>query len=144
MMKTQPFSTACRFAAAIVLGLVVRPVSADDCAERPFEFHGNNDGQLVEEQGNCFTIVGTGIATHLGDVVVINEICQYGFRAVNHNTLVAANGDELYSVRHTEWNADTQRFEGTFIIVGGIGRFEGATGGGIHIQGVGSFGVICY
>ena len=137
-------STACRIAAAIVLTLLVRPLLADDCTERPFEFRPNNDGQLIEEQGNCFTIVGTGNATHMGDVLVINEICQFGFRAVNHNTLVAANGDQLYSVRKTKWNAETERFEGIFTIVGGTGRFEGATGGGIHIQREGSFGVICY
>ena len=117
---------------------------ADDCKERPFEYHANGDQQIVEEQGNCFTVVGTGIATHMGNVVAINEICQFGFRAVNHVTFVAGNGDELYSIRETEWNPETKRFEGIFTIVGGTGRFDGASGGGIHLQGAGSFGVICY
>jgi len=143
-MRHRLFFNPCLLAAAIVLGPAVHPSSADDCTVRPFEFHPNNDGQLVEEQGNCFTIVGTGSATHMGGVIVIHDICQYGFRAVNHNTLIAADGDELYSIRETEWNPETLRFEGIFTIVGGTGRFEGATGGGIQIQGEGSSGVICY
>lgn len=130
--------------ALALLGMLTGPACAGDCVERPFEFHGNNDGQIVEAQGNCFVAVGTGTATHMGDVITINDICQYGFRAVNHNTLIAADGDELYSIREVEWNPDTQRFEGPFTIVGGTGRFEGATGGGWHYQRDGSYGVICY
>lgn len=130
-------------AAAVLLGLLVSPLEADDCRWKPFEFHSTGN-EIIEGRGNCFTVVGTGIATHLGEVVTVNEICQFGFRAVGEVTITAQNGEQLFMVREVEWNPETERFEGPFTIIGGTGRFEDASGGGIHFQGEGSFGVICY
>lgn len=125
-----------------LVGLIAQPVGADECV--PFMASGAGDGQIVDTRGNCFTIVGTGSATHMGEVALYIEVCQYGFRAESERILTAADGDKLYLSTETFWNEENQRFEGTFTIDGGTGRFEGATGGGCHIQGVGSFGEICY
>jgi len=46
-------------------------------------------------------------------------------------TLVAADGDELYLEHDAgEWDPDTATSTADFVITGGTGRFEGATGGG--------------
>ena len=100
--------------------------------------------EFVELPGNCFLVLQTGHATHMGDIVSVTEVCVFGKRAVGERVLTAANGDQLFILNETELNPDTGRFEGIFTILGGTGRFEGASGGGVQIPGVITAGEICY
>lgn len=80
--------------------------------------------------------VGVGTATHMGKstVTLAFDECAFDptgatyFAATGHAVVTAANGDELWST----WTL-TQQLDGSFTIdalaiVGGTGRFAGATG----------------
>lgn len=82
-------------------------------------------------------IVGTGNATFLGNFDVINKYCFDGEEPVGpiYGFLTAANSDEIHTqmIGATEVPApEISNFE--YIILGGTGRFEGASGY-IHMYG---------
>jgi hypothetical protein len=96
------------------------------------------------------TLVGEGHATQLGhatnagSVAVVGAApCDGGFIAVNDDTLTAANGDSI-SIEITETvcpvGPGIYSGTGTFVVLGGTGRFAGATGGG-DWAGTGDFNV---
>jgi hypothetical protein len=112
---------------------------------RDFEFTIGERERICEVDGfSSFTVVGTGHASYMGNVTFVNQVSGFGMRAASLRVLKAANGDLLVLSNQSEYNPDTQRYEGTFEIIGGTGRFENATGGGIQNQGEGAFGIICY
>ncbi|WP_228850324.1 hypothetical protein [Aegicerativicinus sediminis] len=83
-------------------------------------------------------IVGNGNATFLGNFEVINKYCFDGENPVGpiYGFLKAANGDEIFTqmIGATELPApEISNFE--YIILGGTGRFEGATGS-VHMYGI--------
>jgi hypothetical protein len=92
--------------------------------------------QVVYIQGE-----GTGTATHLGKFtvhynIVLNLQTQIGTGTA---TFVAANGDQLFtdnfaSVSPTG-NPNENRLDETYVVTGGTGRFESASGqfGGIRL-----------
>jgi hypothetical protein len=130
-------------------GLIACPVATGDCVEKSFELWVFGEQELVEARGNRLTVLSFGEATHMGEVVLIHEITQFGDRVINLSTIIAANGDELYVLRETEWNPETGWFEGPYTVLGGTGRFEDATGSGHAVGGFGFVGValsgtICY
>jgi hypothetical protein len=115
----------------LLLGTI--PVSA---VERPFALNGTGVATLiVNESGIPVGAVptGSGTATHLGQWTVAGNV-KYtpDENGVLHSsgeaTLTAANGDKLKI--EIEGILDTTAFmdQGVFHIVGGTGRFEGATG----------------
>jgi len=115
----------------LLLGTI--PVSA---VERPFALNGTGVATLiVSESGIPVGAVptGSGTATHLGQWTVAGNV-KYtpDENGVLHSsgeaTLTAANGDKLKI--EIEGILDTTAFmdQGVFHIVGGTGRFEGATG----------------
>jgi len=87
----------------------------------------------------------SGTAPHLGKYTSYFDFCagddgSWGYEGEPIGTFVAANGDELIV---SAWgqsgppNEDDpphiiERFEALFTILGGTGRFDGATGGGIY------------
>lgn len=82
-------------------------------------------------------IVGTGNATFLGNFDVINKYCFDGVEPVGpiYGFLTAANGDEIHTqmIGATEVPApEISNFD--YIILGGTGRFEDASGF-IHMYG---------
>ena len=90
------------------------------------------------------TYVGKGISTHLGKVAVIDGINYFlGFNAdglfhgVGRSRTVGANGDETWVTY--EWTLDVFApmedwvVNVTWVIVGGTGRFENATGEGTGV-----------
>jgi len=104
--------------------------------ERPFALNGTGVATLiVSESGIPVGAVptGSGTATHLGQWTVAGNV-KYtpDENGVLHSsgeaTLTAANGDKLKI--EIEGILDTTAFmdQGVFHIVGGTGRFEGATG----------------
>jgi len=73
-------------------------------------------------------LAGEGEATHLGHFAVIADVAVYLASGVLGTwTLTAANGDMLFLTMRGGGIDPTHGF-GTFIIVGGTGRFQGATG----------------
>jgi len=87
----------------------------------------------------------SGQATHLGEFTIVFGHCSRinvdpGTGAVSFDygdgrgTFVAANGDELfgtYDAGSADLTADGQvAWHDTFMLVGGTGRFDGASGGG--------------
>ena len=95
--------------------------------------------------------VGAGQGTHLGDFTVTFEFCEDGFNYNNvRGVLTAANGDKLYvgSINQDEPAGTVIPFEhpfyeayfqDPFYFIGGTGRFEGASGGGMTNSLVNSF-----
>jgi hypothetical protein len=132
-------------AALVLLGLAVSALWAADPAGRDFEFTIDQRQRVCEvDDFDCFTVKGTGHASYMGNVTFVNQVSGFGTQAASVRVLKAANGDLLVMSHQSEYNPDTQVFDGTFKIIGGTGRFENATGEGFHIQGEGSFGTICY
>ena len=86
------------------------------------------------------TMIGEGVATHLGKLTVTMTFCCNGITGEYWNTdviFVAANGDELYGsipigyiVENDEENSNRYgaKFNDPMYFTGGTGRFEGASG----------------
>ena len=130
-------------AAILMLAASTVPVFAGDGVERPFEFS-IESAQVIDGQGNSFTVIGTGQATHMGAVTFVNEVKRMGDRAIALRTIEAADGDLLYLYHETEYDEILGRYVGTYEILGGTGKFDGASGSGVQIQGIGCSGTICY
>ncbi|MHC4402897.1 MAG: hypothetical protein ACYTG0_24825 [Planctomycetota bacterium] len=142
-MKRSIPRAALAFAAIVVLGLSAGHALADDPVERPFDFS-IEAIEVTDIQGNSFTVLGVGQATHMGTVTFVNYVRRFGDRAVAMRTIEAADGDQLFLYHDTEFDETLRRYVGTYEILGGTGKFEGATGSGIQIQGIGCSGTICY
>lgn len=113
--------------------------------ERPFELNGTTSGTFIPPgpDGLCgedkltLTIEGTGNATYLGDVTIVGHHCFEGACIWGPLDFIAANGDILYTRCGEDEEGNTFIFcqgtdantnEGLGVIIGGTGRFEGATG----------------
>ena len=79
----------------------------------------------------CARTEGEGQATHLGRFTQTSEgtvdLASPGAPAKGTWTLIAANGDKLF-LEMTAFGIDPTHGVGTFTVVGGTGRFQGATG----------------
>ena len=115
----------------LLLGTI--PVSA---AERPFALSGTGVATLiVNEQGMPIGAIptGSGTATHLGQWTVTGNV-KYtpDANGVLHSsgdaTITAANGDKVQIQIEGVLDPVAGMDQGIFHIVGGTGRFEGATG----------------
>jgi len=133
------FSVLAAFLAALAL-------SAPAMAAGPqVPFKGKSSGVVVTTgfenpcvsvnlHGNpCVTthVVGEGGATHLGHFTLTAEavvdVSLPGAPAAGSWTLTAANGDQLF-VTFVAIGIDATHGHGDFTIVGGTGRFQGASG----------------
>jgi len=108
------------------------PVSA---VERPFALSGTGVATLiVDGSGNLIggTPTGSGTATHLGQWTVTGNVHYTPENGVLKSsgdaTLTAANGDKLQIQIDGILDPVAAVDQGVFHIVGGTGRFEGATG----------------
>ncbi len=77
-------------------------------------------------------VEGQGEATHLGHFTVTADVAVYVFTptgvAIGNWTYVTANGDKLFAHMVGSGGADPLHGIGTFTILGGTGRFQGASG----------------
>jgi hypothetical protein len=75
---------------------------------------------------------GQGEATHLGRFTVTGDVAVYVFTptgvAIGNWTYVTANGDKLFAHMIGSGGVDPLHGMGTFTILGGTGRFQGASG----------------
>ena len=115
----------------LLLGAI--PASA---VERPFAINGSGVATLITDPaGNPIGAVatGAGTATHLGQWTVTgNPKYTPDSNGVIHSsgeaTLTAANGDKLVFTIDGILDPVAGIDQGVFHIVGGTGRFEGASG----------------
>jgi hypothetical protein len=104
--------------------------------ERPFALNGIGVATLVtDEAGHLIGAIptGSGTATHLGQWTVTGNVhytpdSNGVLRSSGDATLTAANGDKLQIQIDGILDPVAGMDQGAFHIVGGTGRFEGATG----------------
>ena len=128
-----------------ILAFAVGPVMAKGDEQRPFKGVAQGHGMVVLDP-ECLTLglrsvfTTAGQATHMGAFALdFNHCTPAGpYLVGTEMTFVAANGDEVYAT-YTAGpfpvvGEDPEVFDAPvdFVIVGGSGRFEGASGGG-HI-----------
>ena len=114
----------------LLLGTV--PVSA---VERPFALRGTGVATLItDESGHLVGAIptGSGTATHLGQWTVTGNV-KYTpvdgvLKSSGEATITASDGDKLQIVIDGILDPVAAMDQGVFHIVGGTGRFEGATG----------------
>ena len=117
-----------------VLFLLLATISAS-AIERPFALNGAGVATLVtDESGNLLggVATGSGTATHLGQWTVIGNV-KYTpdngvLRSSGDATITAANGDKLQIQIDGILDPIAAVDQGVFHIVGGTGRFAGASG----------------
>ena len=114
----------------LLLGAI--PASA---VERPFALHGVGVATLItNEQGMPIGAIptGSGTATHIGQWTVTGNVTYTldngVLRSSGDAILTAANGDKLFMQIDGILDPVAGVDQGQFHIVGGTGRFEGATG----------------
>jgi ribosomal protein L21E len=115
----------------LLLGTI--PLSA---AERPFALSGSGVATLItNEQGMPIGAIptGSGTATHLGQWTVTGNVAYTpDANGVLHSsgdaTITASNGDKVQIKIEGVLDPVAGMDQGLFHIVGGTGRFEGATG----------------
>ena len=112
--------------------LVVLTLSAPAIAaakQVPFKGRSIGVATLVDEAAGLIRVEGQGQATHLGrftqTALVGPDVETGGSRGTW--TLTAANGDMLF-LEMTAIGIDDTHGIGTFTVVGGTGRFAGASG----------------
>jgi hypothetical protein len=77
------------------------------------------------------TLVGTGEGTHIGRFTEVASPVITGNTFTATVILTAANGDEVHKmVTNGTITSNGTAFSGTFMVVGGTGRFANATGSG--------------
>ena len=118
---------------SLLMLLATVPVSA---VERPFALSGTGVATLITDgAGHVIgaTPTGSGTATHLGQWTVTGNVSYTpDSNGVLHSsgsaTLNTANGDKLQIQIEGILDPVAGVDQGVFHIVGGTGRFEGATG----------------
>ena len=118
----------------ITLSLLLGTISAS-AVERPFALHGSSVATLItDESGNPIGAIatGSGTATHLGQWTVLGNV-KYTpdngvLRSSGDAAITVANGDKLQVQIDGILDPVAGVDQGVFYIVGGTGRFEGASG----------------
>lgn len=118
----------CAILTVVILG-AARPVVAVETV--PFCAAEDTAARFGDE-GAYQVWMGTGTGSHVGDYVTLTYVKVKGYSGQAEGTtqMTTADGSVLYIEHETTWNYDTRCWEGEFWIVGGEGRFEGATGSG--------------
>ena len=104
-------------------------------------FSASYSGAISFASNGVWLLNGTGIATHMGrstnaGYLVFTAVpvdCAGGVPSDNHETLTAANGDMLAIVSHDvacPIGPNLYQGSGNWEVLGGTGRFTGATGRG--------------
>ena len=128
----KPFTKISTLMLTLFLLLGTMPVSA---VERPFALSGTGVATLITDgSGNLVGAIptGSGTATHLGQWTVTGNV-KYTpdngvLRSSGDALLTASNGDKLQLQIDGILDPVAAVDQGLFHIVGGTGRFEGASG----------------
>jgi hypothetical protein len=118
----------------LILPLLLGTIPAS-AVERPFALSGTGVAPLIiDESGNLIgaTPTGSGTATHLGQWTVTGNVKYTPVNGVLKSsgdaTITAANGDKVLTQIDGTLDPVAAVDQGIFHIVGGTGRFEGASG----------------
>ena len=126
--------------AILALGLVATGANAASAAEPTVPFKASVSGTLSPTSPTTFALAGTGSASHLGNLksYAANVVITSGTVGVTDvtdtltETLTAANGDTLTLFCTQTATLSSGVYHGTdrWTVIGGTGRFSGATGSG--------------
>lgn len=139
-MRTRIGTVAAASAVALVV-FAPSALSGPGGADRPFKatLAGSSNFPLDPTclVGRRTVSTATGTASHLGQVTMVSNHCTPPANVITDGqmTLVAANGDELHLTYAGTCDFDPFSPVGTIfpchtpaVVVGGTGRFQGATG----------------
>lgn len=127
--------------ALLAVGALLLGASPAAAADSQVPFKVTFSGSAAISSPTTSTFVGTGHASHLGrittsgraDITGLDGSCPGGVANVNTETLTAANGDTItISSQDVACPTGPGQYHGTghWTVVGGTGRFAGATGAG--------------
>lgn len=121
--------------AAISMACVLPSTQAKD-HQVPFRATFSTEGESVVMFPNVhLTIFGQGVALHMGATTLLTTdqvLNLITLQATGTYTLTAANGDTVVLGVEVDYVIFPEgvEFSGEYTVVGGTGRFAGATGGG--------------
>lgn len=109
---------------------------ADSCSPWHIELSAQFTSSTVDADGNLATgeTAGSGYASHIGVMTVAGANTfappEDGLLKIDgHGVFKAANGDQIFvSFDGSAIDLSTGAGTGTYVVTGGTGRFEGATG----------------
>lgn len=141
-MRFSAFVVAC----ALALGGAARIQAAEGGTARPFAALIEGHANPVPTADPCVlfnTEFAQVRASHLGKATwESTETANFctnpeGVDVVGEFTLTAANGDKVFgtytTLLHPNFDAQTLSASGQYVITGGTGRFEHASGGGLIV-----------
>jgi len=131
---SKPLLAACALMTSALLGNSV--ARADNCRSWHIEVTAQLSGLVYDEAGNLIYAdsTGSGYASHLGAMSIVGfdyfTPPENGIQVVNgHGIFTAADGDQVFvSFDGTAVDLATGTGTGTYVVTGGTGRFENATG----------------
>lgn len=132
-MRRSMFSAALAVAA---IALLVSAAAATAAEDRVFK--ATIEWTFVSRSADgVITLVGTGNATHVGNCTGVNEVTMWVddsgvYRGHAIPTIADTQGDQIFLEVDQVWNEEKGRWEGTYTITGGTGKFEGASGSGAN------------
>jgi hypothetical protein len=112
--------------AVLSFGLPSRLHAGPGGASRPFKGHAGGEVTGVTPSG-ALIVESTGTATHLGKFTRTEYVSVDGFAISGMIVFTAANGDRLRAGFTGGFTSPTS-VEGTYIFIGGSGRFADAAG----------------
>jgi hypothetical protein len=133
LMKWSHIRTSLLFA-ALAATIAATAIAAAKGANRPLKL----EGQAVivaGDPGELQTTAGSGKGSHLGKVTSSGDV-TFGPSSLGptfvlgtgSQVFTAANGDQLFTSFSGDLNLDTLTATVPFLITGGTGRFQGASG----------------
>jgi hypothetical protein len=140
-MRLWQLLVAAMLIAPWVLGFGTTSTYASD---QQVPFSASYSGAISFASNGVWLLNGTGIATHMGRSTNAGYLvftaapvdCAGGVPSDNHETLTAANGDTLAIVSHDvacPIGPNLYQGSGNWEVLGGTGRFTGATGQGTFV-----------
>lgn len=127
-MRRSTLTLVMAMATVAVLGLTHSTAAAE---ELPF-YAAEDTAAWVGYEGSSQVWVGAGTGTHVGQFATLTYVHVKGSsgKAEGITEMTAADGDVLYVEHQSTWDWGGARWVGIYQIVGGTGRFEGASGEG--------------
>lgn len=116
------------------IGLILTASPANAGEELPFKA----TLEWTRVPGPGIALQGTGNATHVGRCTGVNTVTIWWdeenqvYRSHATPTIMDTRGDQIFFDVNQVWNAAKGRWEGTYLIVGGTGKFEGVAGFGAN------------
>lgn len=136
-MNARRFFSSGILAVALLLGLQAQPLLAGDRVPFRASFSTLSETAFVPPATFVVTVIGDGRALHMGKTssFTLGTITPTGpttATGASTATVTAANGDQIVfeNVFAGGLVGGTFFFEGSYTVLGGTGRFAGATGSG--------------